>query len=333
MYAEKSYQKQTTLLLGVFALITLLSAVYSDLFQAPQQNIDQRSLYQNPLNAEFLSQVHTISYISRIENLVLQKNRDSWHLTSPRKILADQEITSRLIESLKLIKVRKIYPKDTINENNFALNDPLLELKLESDQEVREVKLGMINPVDQSAYVALEKSPYIFQIEFLKFPIETFNLSDFIDSRLFIVKKENIQSLDIVKRWSTGRARTYMGKKNDEWYADNGRRLDSEKIEKYLNALVESRSHTIYDKLDETQEQIVNKFFEKPTYKIKIKTTDDKELKFALVPIYRNVPELKIQKKKHILFKSNQRHSYLSTDRDLLKILDKGIWTMYSRKR
>lgn len=332
MYYQQNFNKQTNWLLGVFLLLTVFAGFYSELFQAPQKAFDQQSLFKNPLSKSFLNKTHTLQYVSRIENLTLQKNRNSWHLTSPRKILADKQTLMMLFEALEFIKVRKIYPKDAINVNNFSLNDPLLKLKLETDEKIVEVNLGIINPVDQSAYLSTSLSEYIFQIEILKFPIETFGLSDFIDSRVIPLDKSILAELSVYRGQAKGKPWFELTRSNDAWASDSKKELNQEKVDKYLNALLDSRSHTIFDELTESQEETIAKFFEKPTYTVKVKTTAGEEFEYTFGSIYREVAELKIEKRKHVIIKSNQRHNFLLCDRDILEILGKSLNSFLQRR-
>jgi len=326
MYAQQSFNKQVNWALFSFIILTILAGVYSELFQAPQKTIDNSIVYTSPLTNDFLSNVHTLHYKSRLEKITLQKNRDLWHLTSPRRILADRTIVLHLFQTLKQLKIRKIYPRDDINLNNFSLKDPLLTLTVESNKKIESLDFGIINPVDQTTYVALKDSQYIYQVELLKYPIETFGLSDFIDSRMININKEQIQQISIYKGNVpyTPWVKIQRNKEN-LWKEANRKELDQEKTKKYLTALINSRSYTIFDELTESQEKILNDFLKKPTYKIKIVTKSKKTIEYSIVALYREVEELKIQKKKHVLVKSNDRHNYLLLDRDVLKILRKSI--------
>ena len=102
-----------------------------------------------------------------------------------------------------------------------------------------------------------------------------------------------------------------------------GRNLDNEKIDKYLKAFSTERSQKILDKLTIEQEEKINKFLERPLYSIKIQTKDGELLEYTVSSISSAMPELKIEKKQHIIIKAKHRVNYLITDRNYLQILAK----------
>jgi hypothetical protein len=322
MIYEQSFTKQARWLLSIFVVFTITGALYSELFQAPQKVIDHQSFYQNPLNDEFLESINEVHYTNRIENITMSKGPYHWNLIFPRNLLADSDSISSLFSALRQIQVRKLYPKDTININNFSLSDPLLKLKLIGTDKTIDFKLGIINPIDQSAYISINTTPYIYQIEFFKQSIETFGLSDFINSHVIVTPKRRIKQLQIYRGKLGGFNLFHVDWIQNAWRGDRERILNQDKVDKFLNALFKARSHIILDDLTAKQMKKFDQYFNYPPFTMKITTKEGTEIELSVTNPLPAIPHLKIEKRQHVMIKVSNRKAYLVIDKDFLKLLN-----------
>src|SRR5690606_11305733 len=107
----------------------------------------------------------SIKLTNRLGTFELSRhNKTDWNLTSPRLMPAKPSTIQELIKDLSSLKILKVHRNDALNTSNFSLDNPLISLVLKTElEEEITMKLGLINPIDNSAYISLSSADLIYQ--------------------------------------------------------------------------------------------------------------------------------------------------------------------------
>jgi hypothetical protein len=298
------------LILISFALVLGVSALMSELFRAPTLDSHQGLV---PKSLFFQENLHTVKEVwlkNRLGEFQFKKEAGRWNLTEPRQLPAEEKSLALLFKSLKNIKIKKVYQKDALTLSSFALDSPLMEVKIiHEDGDHDEIKFGMMDSISNSTYLTVTDKNSIFQIDLLNYSLENLDMADFINPRIFSQSPMKITSVKIFQ----GRNLKLTLNQNDgKWEGRNGRALALPKVEEYIQNLTNLKSDVILDEMAEKLKEKVDTYLSKPLYTIEITDAGENKYTYFISTVINSLPDLKIEKRQSfIITASNRKHPYL----------------------
>lgn len=314
----------SSLLLAFFVLVAGLSAIISEIFQAPNQENLEISKYRKLLGKSDLEGITKISIKNNLGEFVfendLTKNSRSWKITSPRKLLANGEVMNSIIQSLSNVKIRYVYQKDKINLSNFSLNNPLYKISLEKNGEIKtDISFGLINPIDRSTYAMLSTNNAIYHIDSISVPLNTLNLTDLIDTRVFPHDGKLVNNIDIFKGSTEGYHQLSLVRKDKDWVGKKQKVLATDKVQTYLKHLFDFKSQLILDRMNDKQLERVKKFLTTPQFTINVKNNRSEEYQYLVSQPIPDIPGMKLKKWQYIVISTPDFHHAYILNKNFLK--------------
>lgn len=330
VFQSATNAKKSTWLVMLSMAVLVIMSVISEFRQASDNPLDGIDLFQNPISFQTLDGLQSFTLKNRLGEFSIEKrsqgNKEGWRLTQPRSLPAKAENVQRIISSLRNIKVRKVYRNDIVNRNNYRMDNPLYQVNLQglTKADNVELKVGFINSLDKSAYLATKKSKFIYQVDLLQFPLEKLDLSSFIDSRVLPVQQNEIKELNIFLGKANGQSPVFGIKNREkEWFSHRGRPFDEEKLVKFLKDLIQFPTNTILDKRTKKMEETINRYLKRPAYEVQIKTKKGDSFLWSFSHTFSTIPDLNIEKRKFIVVRSPLGDHPMIVSRELLKFFQK----------
>ncbi len=318
----------STWFIGVFSILIISAAIISELFQASPIDDRLSSLYLNPIDSKLFSNINSLLFKNKFGQFLFERelindshtNYSQWRLHSPRELPAKNNVLHSLFKALGQIKVKKIHQYEPINISSFSLDNPLVNLELNTPNETIKIHFGLINPIDNSAYMSIVGRKTIYQIESLKFPLESFDLTSFVESKIFHIPIEQITKVSVFKQ-KRNSATLELIKKGAIWTDDKAREISTERVKDFLTELTKIRSQIILDRQnDKVKEQITSEK-ENPIYTVEVEMGKISK-KYVITNPIKSISDYKIESKKNILiFSSEEKHPYV-VKRDILKFFE-----------
>ena len=292
----------------VFALILLAFMVMSEFFQVSQYRGEDSLGLSNPVKREILEQLSTLTVTNSLGTYHLAKMGESWRLLRPRNLQARSDLVGEIIQTLKNLKVRRLYEKDKINLQNFSLHRPTIELVLTAFGQSQKLKIGLLNSIDDSTYLTFNQSSSIYQIDLFKLAIQSLDLSDFINSKIFKEPLESIQKIQVKRQY---RQPLTLMRENEAWSAHGLGKSDQEQVRKLLSQLFSQRAHAILDQRSKALDEGIAKILGRPLYTVSIKTYRG-QARYRVSGPLQSLPGLKLEEKKFVLVSTEKGHPVLA---------------------
>ncbi len=306
-----------------FLLVIIASAVISELFQGPH-DLPAAWEQEKPLfSAQEITSINKIILKNRMGHFSFQKDDGSfgdWNLEYPRHLPANQASIETIIKSMQEIKVRRTYPKDAINITNFALNAPVMEIILEGPEQKIELKVGLINPIDNTTYIMLSGDNLIYHIPTFAYPLDTADLTFFIDPNIFPHNLNQISSIKIFRGASKyNDLAIVLNKNGTEWFDRHQKEIPLAKVESFWQRFADMRSIAILDKMTEKLEKAIQRYFSAIQYTVILTDLEGLETTYTVgqASSYQ-LPDVKIERQQIFLIKaSNREHPYVFAQSDM----------------
>ena len=158
---NRSVIEWTKYLVWGFGLVVLFFMVMSEFFQVSRYPSEHLLAFKNPIERPILDRLSFMTITNPLGTYELAKRGDSWQLLKPRNLMASGDLVEQIIESLRNLKVRKLYEKDKINLQSFSLHRPTIEINLGAFDLAQKIKVGILNSIDDSTYIVDDKSSLI----------------------------------------------------------------------------------------------------------------------------------------------------------------------------
>ncbi len=179
-------------------MTTLIFAIYSEWYQVRPIEVHNSLKNFGPFNKKFFSNVKSITIKGRVDNFDLDINDNSYTIVQS-KLHADKNKINRFFEAIKNLTARKIYNADPINLSNFSLNNPVMKFTFHlKDNTQKILDLGIVNPIDNSAYIRIDNQKVLYQIGLPLFPFQLFDTEFLLNNKLFF--DLDIDSIKIYRR-------------------------------------------------------------------------------------------------------------------------------------
>ena len=313
----------STWLLGGFTVILVLSSVISFLFQS---NLDLPETLNHHIlfTHSELENVEKIVVKNQLGKFVLQKSIDTpakWRLIEPRSFPANPQTLKNIYDSLEKISIMRILKKDPINISHYSLNKPFMEIEFyDKNNSPTYIQFGIINPIDNSTYIAHSAYNEIFQIKTLPYSIESLILSDFLDARIFHTSKDEITALTIYRGFRKYNTPILtLERKDDQTWLINNRPGLKNNVDNYLDTLLGLRVQMILDKITPETQKSIEQYFNYPLYTVEIKTSENNIITYSVSNIIDTLPDVKIEKKSSFIVKISNVDSPLIVQKENLE--------------
>jgi len=309
----------SALVLAIFVGSIGFVAVYTELFHKKDHQMPFPQLFNNPFNESTIASIHSISIKNKFTEVKIKKENNIWQMIEPKKLITKNDLIVSLFRDLKTYDIKKIFDKDTINIKSFSLDTPQIEIDLKTNDEEFKLTIGLTNPVNNTTYLMLSNSEYIFQVTALKNDLSSLALTDFVESRLF---NKDLNQISSIEYFRAGSQKPFLEgySKNNEWLDSKAELLNTEKIKILWNEMTKHKAQMILDEIDDEIKSTVEERIRNYQYSVVIKDLDSKAIELKFSSPLNKLGSLKVIKGNSILVKSDQSPNIYIYDKDILKI-------------
>lgn len=315
---QAKIQRPANWLMGIFLLTLALATGISEFFQAPTEQNTELTRFRTLFSKDDFSNITEINLRNRLGEFRFAKIENDpysrWNMILPKRFPANNEVLKKLFETLKYLKIRKIFTYDPINVANFSLDAPLYEISLlGSDGKKKVLSFGLVNPIDNSTYISNSaETEAIYHIDAVQTDLASLDMSDFVDSHIFSPKSAQVKTLKIFKGNAT-RQPSFQLQRGDhgEWHTRN-RELDEVKTIQWMDELLLLKTMLIVDKSTPELDESVQKLVENPQFTLEIEDLNENILTWVVSHSINSLPDVRIEKRAYVLIKaSNRPYPYL----------------------
>ncbi len=297
----------STWLILVFALGILVLLGYSEIFQNSLQKNNLQEFSATPISSDILDNIKTIRFKNRLGKFTITRDtKDNWMLVEPRKMPARTKTINKILNAFRDLPIRTLHQYEPINLQSFSLNNPIMNIDFftKLDEQVN-VRIGLVNPINSTSYIAVSGKDVIFQTDIIKNNLELMDLSDFINSNIFSHDVADIDKIDIYHA-SQSTSYNTLEKLGNNWISKRYKTIDNDRVAKAIEEILDIKSHMIIDTKAEELLNFINNYLKTPRYRVVIKTKK-KTVSYTITQLIKSVPELKLEKKQYFIVKSSER--------------------------
>ncbi len=317
---ELKRKKISDWLLISFALLVLISAVFSYLFQTPKNLSSDIIKLKRIFKDDSILHVKDLTLKNQLGTFSIRKTGSKWMFYEPRVLPAKTEYINSLLGALNKMQIKSIYQKDMINLSNFSLTNPNLEIDyIKENGEGDKISVGLI--IEDSTYISIDSKSIIYHVTSLNTSIDKLSFADIVDSSIFSVNYDQIQSFEIKKG---NQSRVYFNKKDADWVEKESKPLNGQRVEKYINDFLELKSKIILDQPSEEAKVLIDKILAKPLYEILITDKEGNSDTFKVSYIIKEIPNIKMQKKQNFIIHSISKNLSYIIDKKEMSIFYKN---------
>lgn len=324
---QAQIQRPANWLLGMFLVVLLMATGISEFFQAPGEQNTELTRFRTLFSKEDFSNIKEINLRNRLGefhfNRIENDPYSRWSMVLPKKFPANSEVFKRLFDTLKDIKIRKIFTYDPINVANFSLDAPLYEITMiDNDGRKRVLSFGLINPIDNSTYIATSvETEAIYHVDAIQADFAALDMADFVDSHIFTPKSAQVKNLKIYRGNISGQPNFSLERGDKGQWQSRSRELDEAKTIQWLDELLLLKTMLIVDKSTPELDEAVQKLMEAPQYTVEIEDLNENVLTWTVSQTVNTLPDVRIEKRAYVLIRaSNRPYPYL-IHKDQLRLL------------
>ncbi len=311
-----------------FFFILLFLGLFAEVFESQTPEVDIAQIYANPIPVDELLHLKTFKIINKQGTFSFENTEMTgalsgpWQMVEPQSLVAKNDVVSKIVEALNVIRVRNFHHLEPINVSSFSLDNPTLSLLFTTKKgKSYEIKMGLINPIDNSAYISLSSQNQIYQIDPLEMALESYDLAQLVESKVLALNPESLLSLEI---YGKNGLEVKLLKKDDQWLDQNGLRLNESKVSKFFSRLESIKSFSIIDKLTAAQKEFMEKTVSSPVYTLKLISAQGVR-SYVVGEIEGSIPGLNQATQGTYALSSDDRDSFVLINRDQLNVLGTKI--------
>lgn len=315
---QAQIQRPANWIMGIFFVALIFATAISEFFQAPTEQNTELTRFRTLFSTEDFNQITEINlknrlgefHFSRIENDPYSR----WSMALPKKFPANAETIKRIFETLKDIKIRKIFPNDPINLANFSLDAPLYEISLiRKDGSQKTLSFGLINPIDNSTYIASSaESEAIYHVDAVQASLASLDMTDFVDSHIFTTKSSQVKNLKIFRGNPSSNPQFAIQRGDRGEWTMRGREIDETKTLKWLDELLLLRTMLIVDKSTPELDDSIEQLLKNPQFTVEIEDLNENILTWNVSQLINTLPDIRLEKRTYVLIRaSNRPYPYL----------------------
>ncbi|WP_408096313.1 DUF4340 domain-containing protein [Peredibacter sp. HCB2-198] len=314
----------STFLVAFFFLILLFLGLFAEVFESQTPEVDIAQIYANPVPVNELQHLKTLKLTNKhgsflFENTDPQGNlAGPWQMLEPQALRVKGDVVAKIIDALNVIRVRNFHRLEPINITSFSLDNPTLTLLFTNTRDKSfEIKMGLINPIDNSAYLSLSSQDQIYQIDPIEMTLESYDLAQLVESKVLAVNLDSLASLEI---YGENTLDLKLLKKDDQWVDQSGTVLSEAKVKRFFERLEDMKSFSILDKLNTDQQVFMEKVMATPEYSLKLISASGVRT-YVIAPIKGQIPGMNVVKSDTYALSTDERQSFVLIDKDQLRML------------
>lgn len=296
-----------------FFFILLLYVVYSMIFTKSRIKNSSINAYDNPIRQDIIANLNTIKIKNRVSSFtVTQDILDKWKMVLPRKFPVKSDVITSIKNVLLNIQVKNIHQYEPINLASFSLNTPLTTLSLFTKLDDKlTVHFGIINPINSSTYIAIEGEKKIYEIKTPTFQMDSLNISDFIESRVFPYDLNELSSLSI--KYHQSSPLVFKISESMEISTNKYKKINQSQSRKFLTQLLATKVDIILDSQDEELKTALINYKKRLSYQLQTSLRNQKNVvNISLSFPIKSLPSMKIEKNKNIIvWIDNRQYPFL----------------------
>ena len=314
----------STFLVAFFFIVLLLLGLFAEVFESQTPEIDIAQIYANPVPINELQRLKTLKLSNKhgtflFENTDIEGNLSGpWQMLEPQALRLKSDVVQKIVEALNIVRVRNFYRLEPINITSFSLDNPTLTLLFTNARDKSfEIKMGLINPIDNSAYLSLSSQDQIYQIDPIEMALESYDLAQLVESKVLAVNTDSLASLEL---YGQSGLNLKLLKKDNQWLDQNGIPLSEAKVKKFFERLEDVKSYSILDKLNSEQQAFMEKTMATPSFSLKL-ISGQAVRSYVISEIKGQFPGISSVKSNSYALSTDEKQSFVLLDKDQLKVL------------
>lgn len=314
----------STSLVGLFFFLLLVLALFAEVFESRTPEIDLAQIYANPVPIAELQRIHKLVLTNKYGSFEMVNAHPDDELTGPWQLYVPQtqrvkpEIISKIVENLNILRVRSIHRFEPINITSFSLDNPNLSLLFSTAKNKDyEIKLGLINPIDNSAYLSISSQDQIYQIDPLEMALETYDLSSLIEARVLAFSRRSMNSIEIKEN---NISQLFIKQKEGIWSDELSEPLAKDKVAQFLTLVEDMKSSSVLENLSSDQLTSFQEMINKQAILLKIELKEEVR-SYYLTEIKKGLLGVGQQFNGQYLFSSEEMKSFSIIKKDQIKFL------------
>ena len=313
----------STFLVSIFFMILLFLGLFAEVFESHTPEVDLAQVYANPVLVNEFQRLKQVKLQNKQGVFVLENTHPDgnlsgpWQMIEPQSLKVKDDVIKRVLEALNSIRVRNFHRLEPINITSFSLDNPTLTLNLINNRDKNlEIKMGLINPIDNSAYMSLNTQNQIYQIDPIEMALESYDLAQLVESRILALNPSSLVSLEL---YTSNGLELKLLKKDENWLDQNNETMSLNKVEKFFERLEELKSFSILDNLNSDQKLYMEKALASPVYSLKLITGQGVRT-YVIGEVQGAPPGLTVDRSSYYALSSEDRKSFVLIEKDQVRI-------------
>ena len=312
----------STFLVIIFTLILLFLGLFAEVFESHTPEVDLAQIYANPMPMLELQSLKSLRITNKQGNFLLEnthpdgKIEGPWQMIEPQALKVKSEVIPKILDALNVIRVRNFHSLEPINITSFSLDNPTLTLNFVTNKDkAYEIKMGLINPIDNSAYLSLSSQTQIYQIDPIEITLESYDISQLVESRVLALNAESLVSLEI---YTPAGLEVKLLKKDDIWLDQNGNSLATPKVSQYFERLEDLKSFSILSNLTGPQQEFMESAMATPIFTLKLISSQGVR-SYYVSEIKNGIPGMNLARSNFFALSTDEKKSFVLIDKDQLR--------------
>ncbi|MDP7322184.1 MAG: DUF4340 domain-containing protein [Bacteriovoracaceae bacterium] len=306
-YSLKTRNLASTWLTSIFFLLLVSFLGFIEFFQDVHYQKATIDLTKSPVDQRFLENIDALSFKNRLGEFSVKKEKDGWYLQKPRVVPAKEKTIKQIINTLANIKIITIHKHEPINFQSFSLDRPVMDINLISkDQEKINVKIGLINPIDNTSFLTVSGHNRIYQTKLFENKLAALELSDFIESEIFSMELAKIKEFKLYHN-KNSQPYNHFSQNQGSWMAKKYKVVNNTRVAKAIEDILKTKTHMIIDKQDEKLKNFINNYLKAPLYRIKVVLNNGKTVDYKVTHLIRSISDLKLENKQFFIMTASDR--------------------------
>jgi hypothetical protein len=314
----------STVLVVFFFFILLFLGLFAEVFESQTPEVDIAQIYANPVPVNELQHLKNLKLTNKHGTFVFENTHPEGNLSGPWQMLEPQalrlknDVVTKIVEALNVIRVRNFHRLEPINITSFSLDNPTLTLLFTNSKNKNfEIKMGLINPIDNSAYLSLSSQDQIYQIDPIEMALETYDLAQLVESKVLALSVDSLQALEI---YGEEGLRMKLLRKEMNWVDQNGEQLSDAKVRKFFDRLEEIKSYSILDKLTTEQQSFMEQAMATPAISLKLISAQGVRT-YVVGQVKGQIPGMNVVKNDTFALSTDEKQSFILIEKDELRML------------
>lgn len=314
----------STLLVFFFFLILTFLGLFAEIFESQTPEVDIAQIYANPVPINELQRLKTLRLSNKHGSFLFENTHPEgdlagpWQMSEPQALKLKDDVIQKIIDALNVIRVRNFHRLEPINITSFSLDNPTLTLLFSNNRrEDFEIKMGLINPIDNSAYLSLSSQDQIYQIDPIEIALESYDLAQMVESKVLALNSEHLYSLEVYGQEGLS---LKILKKENQWVDQNGIVLSESKVAMFFQKIEEMKSFSILDKLTSDQQIFMEQTLASPSYQLKLISPSGVRT-YILSQVEKQIPGMNVVRPQTYALSTDEKRSFVLIDKSELRML------------